>query len=361
MNWLEAFQITLGALGLLMLVLIFGAILFLGVMLGKKGKNSSKEPHVELKLLNEKYEIQKEKLLHSTLSAEDYKVWLKSVEAAEKEKHSKEKENRKKAESDHKKTADKSAGKLEPRVPPQKPKVFVLDFVGDVAASKVDSLREMISAILQIGSPADEVVVRLESPGGMVHSYGLASSQLERLKLRNIPLTVCVDKVAASGGYMMACIANQVCAAPFAILGSIGVVASFPNFNRVLKKFDVDYLELTAGEYKRTLTPMGEITEKGRAKFVEQLEDTHLLFKEFVGRNRPSLDLEKTATGEHWFGLRAAELGLVDKIQTSDDYLQSKMEGFDVYLVEIERKEKLKERLAQLMTWAYSQTLRWGQ
>jgi serine protease SohB len=346
-NWLNAFQITLGALGLLMLVFIFGALVLL---IFKKGKGGPKEARVELKRLNEKYEDQKERLLHTTLPDVDFKIWQKSETEKHKLDASKEKTENKKKKS-LKEPLDLSK---------QKAKTFVIDFVGDIAASRVDALREMISAILQIANATDEVVVRLESPGGMVHSYGLASSQLERLKAKGIPLTVCVDKIAASGGYMMACIANQICAAPFAILGSIGVVASFPNFNRVLKKFDVDYLELTAGEYKRTLSTMGEVTEKGRAKFVEQLEDTHLLFKEFVGRNRPKLDLEKAATGEHWFGLRAADLGLVDTISTSDDYLLTKMTSTDVYLVEMERKEKLKEKIAQMMSWAYAHSSRWA-
>jgi serine protease SohB len=200
-------------------------------------------------------------------------------------------------------------------------RVFVVDFDGDIKASQVENLREEVTAILSVATPQDEVVVKIESPGGVVHGYGLAASQLLRIRERGIKLTVCVDKVAASGGYLMSCVASQIIAAPFAIIGSIGVVAQVPNFHRILKKNDVDFKEYTAGEYKRTVSLLGEITPKGEAKFIDQLESTHLLFKKFVSENRPQLDIAKVATGEYWYGEDAKTLGLVDKLQTSDDYL----------------------------------------
>lgn len=199
-----------------------------------------------------------------------------------------------------------------------KPRVFVLDFIGDIKASAVESLRQEISAILTIATPTDEVVVRLESPGGMVHGYGLAASQLSRIREANIPLIICVDKVAASGGYMMACIGNRIYSAPFAILGSIGVVAQIPNAHKLLKKHDIDYEVMTAGEYKRTMTVFGENTVKGREKFQEDLEITHQLFKSFVATNRPHLNIDEIATGETWLGTAALEKQLVDSIVTSD-------------------------------------------
>jgi serine protease SohB len=221
-------------------------------------------------------------------------------------------------------------------------------------------MREEITAVLSQATDKDEVVVKVESGGGMVHSYGLAASQLARITQKNIPLTVCVDKVAASGGYMMACVANKIVAAPFAILGSIGVVASLPNFHKLLKKNDIDYEMFTAGEYKRTVTMFGENTEKGRAKFVEDLEDTHVLFKEFVSENRPQVDIEKVATGEIWFGRRAKDVNLIDEIITSDEYLLSQIETADIFQVEYVYKKSIQEKLgfaAQgavdrlLMTW----------
>jgi serine protease SohB len=193
-----------------------------------------------------------------------------------------------------------------------------------------------------------------------VHAYGLASSQLQRIKEHGIDLTVCVDKVAASGGYMMACVANKILAAPFAVLGSIGVVAQMPNFNRLLKKHDIDFELITAGEYKRTLTVLGENTKKGREKFVEEIEDIHLLFKEFVAEHRPELDIEKVATGEHWFGQRALDRGLVDELITSDEYIAQACETADVFEVKYVEKKPLPERLGiALQDSADSLLMRW--
>jgi len=226
-----------------------------------------------------------------------------------------------------------------------KSKVYVLSFDGNISASAVGHLREEVTAVLTQATPKDEVLLRLESAGGMVHSYGLASSQLDRLRKKNIPLTVCVDKVAASGGYMMACVADKILAAPFAIIGSIGVVAQMPNFNKVLKKHDVDFELLTAGEHKRTLTMFGENTDKGREKFVEELEETHQLFKDYVSTRRPQVDIDKIATGEIWYGARAQDMALIDDIQTSDEYLVSRIEEADVFEISYVFKKKLHERL----------------
>jgi serine protease SohB len=221
----------------------------------------------------------------------------------------------------------------------------------------VSSLKEEITTVLTMAEPQDEVVIRLESGGGMVHSYGLASSQLERITRQHIPLTVCVDKVAASGGYMMACIANKIVAAPFAILGSIGVIGQAPNFNRLLKKHDIDYEMHTAGDYKRTLTLLGENTDKGRQKFIEELEDTHDLFKSFVKEFRPVVDIEKVATGEVWFGKRAIAVSLVDELNTSDDYLVKSAQTADVYEVSYVDKKSLPERLGLAASVAVDKTL----
>ncbi len=240
--------------------------------------------------------------------------------------------------------ADKKASAV-PGGAPNKPRVFVLDFDGDVQASGVDALSREISALLQVADKQDEVMVRLESPGGLVHSYGLAASQLKRIRSQGVRLTVCVDRVAASGGYMMACIADRIVAAPFAVLGSIGVVAQIPNFHRLLRKNEIDVELMTAGEYKRTLTMFGENTEHGRQKFQEELEDTHVLFKDFVREHRRGLDIDKVATGEHWFGSRAKELGLVDEIQTSDEYLLGRCRDAEVYEVTWHTRQKLAERL----------------
>ena len=237
--------------------------------------------------------------------------------------------------------------KLKKKPGKHRPRIFVLDFEGDIKADQVDYLRHEISIILSIASKEDEVVVRIESPGGMVHGYGLAASQLMRLREKNIALTVCVDKVAASGGYLMACTAHKIVAAPFAIVGSIGVLAQVPNIHRLLKKHDVDYEEITSGEYKRTLSLMGEITPQGKQKLTEQIEDTHKLFKEFVASCRPQLDLEKVATGEHWFGERAKTLNLVDELMTSDEYLINRMDEKQIYHLELAEKKTIGEKLSE--------------
>lgn len=225
-------------------------------------------------------------------------------------------------------------------------KIFVLDFKGDIQASAVENLREEITLILATAKAGrDRIVVRLESPGGMVHGYGLAAAQLVRLRDAGFHLTICVDKVAASGGYMMACIANEIIAAPFAILGSIGVVAQVPNFNRLLKEHNVDFELYTAGQYKRTVTMFGENTPEGKAKFEEELQQTHVLFKHFVEKYRPQLNVDKVATGEHWYGEDALDLNLVDKLQTSDEYLLALLPQHDVYVINTRKKATLGEKL----------------
>lgn len=225
-------------------------------------------------------------------------------------------------------------------------KVYVLDFKGDTVASAVENLREEITLILATAKAGrDRVVVRLESPGGMVHSYGLAAAQLVRLRDAGFNLTICVDKVAASGGYMMACIANEIVSAPFAVLGSIGVVAQIPNFNRLLKEKNIDFELYTAGQYKRTVTMFGENTEEGKAKFEQELQQTHELFKHFVEKYRPQLNVELVATGEHWYGKDALELSLVDQLQTSDEYLLSLLTQHDVYMIDTRRKPTFGEKL----------------
>jgi serine protease SohB len=226
-----------------------------------------------------------------------------------------------------------------------RPNVFVLEFKGDLFASAVGNLREEVTAITAVARKEDEVVIRLESAGGAVPHYGLAAAQLLRLRDKAIKVTVCIDRIAASGGYMMACVADQILAAPFAIIGSIGVVAQVPNFHRLLKKHDVDFQEMTAGEFKRTVSVLGEITERGRKKFQEELEDTHQLFKEFVKTNRPKLDLDQVATGEHWLARRGMDLGLVDGLRTSDEYLVGRAAEANLYQVSFERMRTLRERL----------------
>ncbi len=291
-----------------------------------RSKKTSASGHIEINNLNNELEATTKALEVAIFD----KAILKETKKAHKKKHKQEQKERLKEAKEGK----------------HKKRIYVLNFEGDIKASAVSSLREEITAILSIADQNDEVVLKINSSGGMVHTYGLAASQIHRIKEKNIPITVCVDKVAASGGYMMACVADKLITAPFAILGSIGVVAQLPNFNKLLKKNDIDYEILTAGKYKRTLTMFGENTEKGREKFNEELEDTHELFKDFVSENRPSLDIEQIATGEIWFGRRAIEKNLADIIQTSDDYLMNACQIADVYSIAYVQKKSLKDKLS---------------
>ena len=228
-----------------------------------------------------------------------------------------------------------------------RPRVFVLDFKGDIRASAVASLREEVTAVLAFARPEDEVLVRLENAGGLVHEHGLAASQLLRVRDRGIPLTVSVDKIAASGGYMMACVANRIVAAPFAVLGSIGVLAQMPNFHRLLDSHGVDFEQFKGGEYKRTVTMFGENTDADREKFKQDIEDVHGIFKSFVTEQRPGLDIEKVATGEHWLARRARDLGLCDTLVTSDDYLLEANERAELVGVRFVAPKRLSARLAE--------------
>lgn len=289
-----------------------------------------KQPRGELRVtrLSEQYKDMQDEMAASLLDPHQQKLWHK----AQKKKHKQEAKSAKALAKQGKPAADGRA------------RLYVLDFKGSMDAHEVASLREEVTAVLAVATPQDEVLVRLESPGGVVHGYGLAASQLQRLRDHGIPLTVAVDKVAASGGYMMACVASHIVAAPFAIVGSIGVVAQIPNFNRLLKRNDIDVELHTAGQYKRTLTLFGENTEEGREKFREDLNDTHLLFKRFVKEMRPSLNIDEVATGEHWYGVQAKEKGLVDAISTSDDLILEKMKVREVVSVRYLRRKKMMDR-----------------
>ncbi len=280
--------------------------------------------HIEVNKLNDHVKQMGQTLESAVLSADELKKRRKQQAKEEK---------------------SKAKQKAKPAGTGETKRLYLLNFKGDIRASAVDHLREEITTVLAHATEKDEVVVRLESAGGMVHSYGLAASQLDRVRKQGIPLTVCVDKVAASGGYMMACVADKILAAPFSLLGSIGVVAQLPNFHKLLKKHDVDYEVLTAGEYKRTMTVFGENTEQGREKFIDDLEQTHLLFKEFVGEHRPEVDIEAIATGEVWLGSKAKQLKLVDDIQTSDEYLVSNMDNAEVFEVSFVQKKSIQEKL----------------
>nr|WP_267967086.1 MULTISPECIES: protease SohB [unclassified Pseudomonas] len=311
--------------------LVIAILVVLSAIAGLRGKGRRKPGgQLQVTRLNEFYKELRERLESGLLDKAQLKALRKQQAKAEKQQKKK---------------------------PEDKRRVFVLDFDGDIKASATESLRNEITALLTLATPRDEVVLRLESGGGMVHSYGLAASQLARIREAGIPLTICIDKVAASGGYMMACIGEKIVSAPFAVLGSIGVVAQMPNVNRLLKKHDIDFEVLTAGEYKRTLTVFGENTDKGREKFQEDLDITHQLFKDFVARYRPQLHIDEVATGEVWLGIAALNRQLVDELGTSDEYLSRSAREANVFHLRFAERKSLQERIGVAASGAVENTL----
>lgn len=297
------------------------------IAISSKGKLKAQKGELKIIPRHKAYKEQKQQLQREILAKADVKRIKKEDKAAKKAQN-----KRDKATAKNKKNAKQKTAITQ--------RVFLIQFTGNMMATAVNALREEVTAILAIATKADEVVVCIESGGGVVHGYGLGASQLQRIKDHHIPLTICVDKVAASGGYMMASVADKILAAPFAILGSIGVVAQLPNFHRLLKEKGIDFEQITAGEYKRTLTVFGKNTDKGRKKMQHEIDETHQLFKQFVAKNRPKVDLKKVATGEHWFGEDAIKLGLVDQLITSDEYLCQMLEAKEAELFEISYQQK---------------------
>lgn len=311
--------ITLGlfAAKVIIIFLLILAVLITFFALMAKAKEKTKGK-LTIKNLNQHYDDVSEAILSETLPNKLLKKFMKDKKARSKEKAKNELISS---------------------------NVYVLNFVGDVSASELTHLTEEINAVLNIATPNDEVVVRVQSPGGMVHKYGLAAAQLMRIRARHIPLTITVDQVAASGGYMMACVGSKILAAPYAIIGSIGVVVQLPNFNRVLKNKDIDFEMHTAGEFKRTITMFGENTAEGREKLQAEIEEIHHLFKDHIVQYRPQLDIQKVSTGEHWLGLQALTLKLVDEIKTSDDYLLERSKSANIYEITFETKKPFLQKL----------------
>lgn len=301
-----------------------------GILAISSGRNKSKS-QLSIKNLNQYYDEMKTVLQHAIFDKKTLKNNIKAEKKLAKEK-------------------EKEKEKLQKKgIAPYRRKIFVIQFEGDIKASSVKDLREEITAILTTATVKDEVLVKINSTGGMVHTYGLAAAQLQRLRTHSIQLTVAIDKAAASGGYMMACVANTVLAAPFAIIGSIGVVAQIPNFHRYLDKHAIDVELLTAGKFKRTLTLFGKNTDKGRSKAQEEIEEVHDLFKDFIKKNRPIVDIEAIATGEHWYAVTAIDKQLVDRLITSDDYLLTASHTADIYEVSQEAKKTWPERFSNVV------------
>lgn len=362
------------------------ALLFLASLRNNQQQSGGK---IEFKDLGERYQQIKEGFLefkHSDLDDKDFKAELEREESREKqaealenaaesasEERSEErsetvsetapenivkedKEGDQRAERDEKSQVAKAPfwqfwkREKEKSKPKKAETLYVLEFDGDIQAEEVRSLREEVSALLQIAEKGDEVLIRLKSPGGAVNGYGLAASQLVRIRDKGLHLTVAVDEVAASGGYLMASVAHKILAAPFAIVGSIGVVAEMPNFHKVLEKYNIDYEQFTAGEYKRTVSMFGENSEAAKEKFRAELNEIHHIFKDFVQQYRPQLEIEQIATGEYWLAVKALELGLVDELKTSDSYILESMKNKNVYTIQYVEKSSVRQGLSRFLT-----------
>ena len=278
-------------------------------------KKSDRSGSIVIKNVNKELDSIEENIKKNILTKSDFKKFIKAKK--------------------------KSNKKLEKRL-------FVIDFKGNIRASEIVSLRREVSGVILSCKKGDEVLLRLENSGGTVHEHGLAASQLKRIKDKKIPLTICVDKVAASGGYMMACVANKIIASPFAIIGSIGVLAQVPNFNKLLKDKGINFEQHTAGNYKRTVTMFGENTDKDREKLNEQLEEIHLLFKNFITSQRKNIDIEKVATGEYWYGENALSLNLIDEIMTSDEYILSMKEKFEITHIKYKPVKTFSDKISKI-------------
>jgi serine protease SohB len=305
--------------------IILAIIILFAFIVASISKNKSGKEKLKIKKLNESYSNYKKILSHSILN----KNALKQFTKEEKRKN---------------KVAEKNS---------DRERIFVLDFNGDLKASAISSLREEITAILTIATPKDEVLVRLESPGGLVPCYGLGASQLKRLRDRDVNLTVAVDKISASGGYMMACVANKILAGPYSIIGSIGAIAQWPNFHRLLRRSGIDFEQIYAGKYKRTASLFGENTEMGRKKVQEDVDNVHTIFKEFIVENRPFVNIDEVATGEHWHGVQALTLKLVDELMTSDSYLLAASEEKDIFEVHYTLKKSIASKFSLSMKEMY--------
>lgn len=347
-DWLADFGMFMAQL--LLLVAIIGLIV---ALLARARGGAAERTRLRIDELNATRDHRRRRL---TLAASEPGVRKQLLKRFRRDDKAKAKEEKAKAKEEKVKQEN---GKQE-QDDARQPVAWLIDFHGDMRASGTGRLAEEVSALIEAAGQGDEVIVRLESAGGLVHAYGLAAAELDRLRDAGLTTTVCIDKVAASGGYLMACGADQLRAAPLAVLGSIGVVAQVPNVHRLLKRHDIDVEVLTAGRYKRTLTVLGENSDEGREKFIEDLEGVHELFKRHVSERRPALDIEAVATGETWYGREALEKGLIDALGTSEAYLAERMRECRVLHLRLEPKRSFSEKMGSAVALGVERALEKG-
>jgi serine protease SohB len=315
--WLDIAAFLVKAL---IIVAAIGSLAILIARLARSGE--AKESEIKIRSLNERYDDMSDAMDGALLDKKERKARLKT-----------------------RKKEDKAAAKARRGQAPGK-RIYVLGFKGDLRATAVKRLGSEIDAVLIAARPGtDEAVIRIESPGGTVTGYGLAAAEILRLREHKVKVVASIDQVAASGGYMMACAADRIVAAPFAVVGSIGVVAPVPNLHRLLQKNEIDFEEMTSGQFKRTVSVLGEITPAGREHFRGKLEDTHEAFKAHVAQCRPEVDMAKVANGDHWLAREALGLALVDEIMTGDELLFRARDSARLYEVSTEPRKTLAQQL----------------
>jgi serine protease SohB len=315
--WLDIAAFLVKAL---IIVAAIGGLAILIARLARSGE--AKDREIKVRSLNERYDDMRDAMDGVLLNKKERKALAKSA--------------KKEVKASAKARRGQEPGK----------RIYVLAFKGDMRASAVKRLGSEIDAVLIAARPGtDEAIIRIDSPGGTVTGYGLAAAEILRLREHKIKVTASVDQVAASGGYMMACAADRIVAAPFAVVGSIGVVAPVPNLHRLLKKNEIEFEEMTAGEFKRTVSVLGEITPEGREHFRGKLDATHEAFKAHVKQCRPNVDLAEVANGDHWLAGEALGLGLVDELSTGDELLFRARDRARLYEVTTEAKKTLFQQL----------------
>ena len=306
--WLDLAAFVIKAL---VIVAAVGGLAILIARLARSG-DGGQDREIAIKSINDRYDAMRDALDAKLLEKKARKALAKARKKEAKTRHG------------------EPAGK----------RIYVLNFKGDLRATAVKNLGREIDAVLTVARPGDdEVIVRIDSGGGTVTGYGLAAAEIFRLRARQISVTASVDQVAASGGYMMACAADRIVAAPFAVVGSIGVVASVPNLHKLRQKNAIDYEDITAGEFKRTVSVLGEITPAGRDHFQGKLEAIHDAFKAHVAARRPGADVARIANGDTWLASDALALGLVDEIVAGDELLFRARDSARLYEVKWEARK----------------------
>jgi len=178
------------------------------------------------------------------------------------------------------------------------------------------SLAPAIEKAFKRGKPA-AVALQINSPGGSPAQSSLIASRIRRLsEEKDIPVFAFVEDVAASGGYWLACAADEIYVDPSSIVGSIGVISAGFGFTDLIAKHGVERRVHTAGESKSMIDPFKPEQPKDVARLNNLLEDIHALFIDYVKSRRGAklADNPNLYTGEVFIGQKGIDQGLADGI-----------------------------------------------